>query len=141
MQYWGERLVVRRFLTGIVAVLVAVVLWSPTPASAMKARATATSLVGREFTIAGALRWTGPPDESGSRPPRCSGTLHRHRCQDGGFLFADIEGNRVLRVSPGGRISVVAGGSEREQLGDGGPATRAMLNSHSRSRRYHAAGS
>src|SRR5947209_2399394 len=119
MEYRGERFVVRPLLAVIVAVLIAVVLWSPRPASAMEARDTAASLAGRVFTVAGAFRWTGPRDESGFVTAAVFSDASPAPLRDGGFLFADIEGDRVLKVSPGGRISVVAGGTESEQLGDG----------------------
>jgi hypothetical protein len=45
---------------------------------------------------------------------------------DGSVLFSDWD--RVLRVSPSGRISTVAGSDAAGFSGDGGPATAARLN-------------
>lgn len=126
MQYRGERFVVRLVLTGTVAMLNAVVLWSPTPASALEARATAAGLAGRVFTIAGALRWTGPRDEAQFATASTFQAPAPAPMRDGGFLLADT--SQVLRVWPSGRVSVVAGDRQVEQLGDGGPATRASLS-------------
>jgi hypothetical protein len=46
----------------------------------------------------------------------------------GGFLLADSDGNRVLRVSRNGRISIVAGNGNDGYSGDNGPATQAELS-------------
>ena len=48
---------------------------------------------------------------------------------DGGVLIADINNDRVRRVSASGRITTVAGIGESAFSGDGGPATAAALNS------------
>jgi hypothetical protein len=45
---------------------------------------------------------------------------------DGGYLIADAGNSRTRRVSPGGRITTVAG-STQGLAGDGGPATAAQL--------------
>jgi hypothetical protein len=47
---------------------------------------------------------------------------------DGGFLFADTPNNRVVRVSPGGTLTTVAGTGSAGPTGDGGPAAAAQLN-------------
>ncbi len=48
----------------------------------------------------------------------------------GGFLIADVDNNRVRRVSPGGTITTVAGSSATSGFsGDGGPAIAAELGS------------
>jgi hypothetical protein len=46
---------------------------------------------------------------------------------DGGFLIADAGNSRVRRVSPGGRITTVAG-TTQGYTGDGGLATAAQVN-------------
>jgi hypothetical protein len=46
---------------------------------------------------------------------------------DGGFLIADLNNNRVRRVSPRGTITTVAG-TTAGLSGDGGPATAAQIN-------------
>ena len=50
---------------------------------------------------------------------------------DGGYLIADQANNRVRRVSPGGRITTVAGSGPAGFSGDNGPATSAQLNAPS----------
>jgi trimeric autotransporter adhesin len=47
---------------------------------------------------------------------------------NGGFLIADTGASRIREVSPGGRISTVAGTGKPGYGGDGGPATSARLN-------------
>src|SRR6476646_7563267 len=123
MQYRGTRFVVRLSLTGIVAALIAVVLMSPTP---VEARVPAASLAGRVFTVAGALRWSGPTDESKLATAAFFENPVPAPLRDGGLLIDDPNNSQVLRVWPGGRISVVAG-NHGYRLGDGGPATRASL--------------
>ena len=124
MQYRGTRFVVRLSLAGIVAALIAMVLMSPTP---VEARVPAASLAGRVFTVAGALRWTGSSDESRLATAALFQDPAPAPLRDGGFLIDDTNHDRVLRVWPSGRFSIVAGGAEGEQLGDGGAATRATL--------------
>jgi len=47
---------------------------------------------------------------------------------DGGFLIADTGNHRIVRVDGSGAVAVVAGtGTDDGPLGDGGPATRAVL--------------
>ncbi|MBZ5620951.1 MAG: hypothetical protein LAQ69_19820 [Acidobacteriia bacterium] len=45
----------------------------------------------------------------------------------GNLFIADLDMNRVLRVSSGGVFTVVAGSGKRGSFGDGGPATNASL--------------
>jgi streptogramin lyase len=45
-----------------------------------------------------------------------------------GFLLADGDGHRVVRVDASGRVAVVAGTGVAGSSGDGGPATRARLS-------------
>ena len=47
---------------------------------------------------------------------------------DGGFLIADIENERIRKVSPAGIITTVAGNGVAAFAGDGGPATAASLH-------------
>ena len=46
----------------------------------------------------------------------------------GNLFIADINNNRIRKVTPGGVISTVAGNGVRGFGGDGGPATSALLN-------------
>lgn len=48
---------------------------------------------------------------------------------DGGFLLADTLNNRIRKVSASGIITTVAGNGEASFAGDGGPATKASINS------------
>jgi hypothetical protein len=49
---------------------------------------------------------------------------------DGGYLIADMRLGMVLRVTPGGKLKAAAGQDPRDATsGDGGPATRALLQS------------
>ena len=103
------------------------------PASAATGRAAPVNaeLAGRIFTVAGALRWTGPDilpnlaTRTSFRDPAISVT------PDGGFLITDPDNNEVLRAGLDGSISVVAGGANDCYCvsGDGGPATSASLSS------------
>jgi sugar lactone lactonase YvrE len=45
----------------------------------------------------------------------------------GNLYIADLNNNRVRKVTPGGTISTVAGGSLTTDPGDGGPATKAYV--------------
>jgi hypothetical protein len=96
--------------------------------SPSRARADSTSPVaGFIFTIGGALRWTGPADEQGLAT---SAALHDPAVAatpDGGYLIADTQDYRVLRVSAAGAVSLAAGGQSSGLPGEGGPATQASL--------------
>ena len=46
----------------------------------------------------------------------------------GNVYFAEFAGNRVLKLSPGGVLTVVAGAGAQGFSGDGGPATKALLD-------------
>lgn len=46
----------------------------------------------------------------------------------GNLFLAGLYDHRVRRLSPGGRLSVIAGNGSAGFSGDGGPATDAMLN-------------
>lgn len=50
------------------------------------------------------------------------------RLPDGGFLVADSGNNRIRRISPGGKITTVAGTGSAGFSGDGGPAVDAQLS-------------
>jgi hypothetical protein len=47
---------------------------------------------------------------------------------DGGFLIAELDGERVRKVSPSGTITTVAGDGTQGFSGDGGAATAAQLD-------------
>jgi uncharacterized protein (TIGR03437 family) len=48
--------------------------------------------------------------------------------RSGNLYFADSGNDRIRKVSPNGVITTVAGSGDRGFSGDGGPATKAMLN-------------
>jgi sugar lactone lactonase YvrE len=80
-------------------------------------------------TVAG----TGTPGFGGDNGPATSAQINNPAgivlTADGGYLFTEIEGQRVRRVSPGGTITTVAGDGTAGSGGDGGPATNAQLSS------------
>ena len=128
MDRWSRRAHRLALVTVVIGVAVAAV-WSSMRAAALTTGRTSATLAGRIFTVAGALRWTGPRDESrfataaSFQDPVVAAMPH------GGFLIADQNNDRVLRVWPGGRFALVAGGNSGDgPLGDGGPATRASLS-------------
>jgi hypothetical protein len=47
---------------------------------------------------------------------------------DGGYVFSELNWNRLRRVSPNGTITTIAGTTLNGFSGDGGPATSAKLN-------------
>jgi trimeric autotransporter adhesin len=79
-------------------------------------------------TIAG----TGITGESGDGGPATKANLTEPRTMalgaDGSILFTEPRVNRIRRIDPNGIISTVAGTGKAGFSGDGGPATRAMLN-------------
>ena len=79
-------------------------------------------------TIAG----TGTTGESGDGGPATQAKLTEPRTMalaaDGSILFTEPRVNRVRRIDPAGIISTFAGTGKAGFSGDGGPATRAMLN-------------
>ncbi|HET6867121.1 MAG TPA: hypothetical protein VFH80_14475 [Solirubrobacteraceae bacterium] len=84
-------------------------------------------VAGRIFTIAGALRWTGPADEQGLATSAALQDPAVAAAPDGGYLIAETQGYSVLRVSTSGTVSLAAGRQEFGLPGDGGPATQASL--------------
>jgi len=138
---WRSRLHVcgariRAVALAVVWLLTAVAAVSPGAASGARHRSADASLAGRIFTVAGALRWTGPGDHSrlatatsfqaggefSGGPSAIAATA------DGGFLIVDPEADHVLRVSPNGQLSIAAGNGQDGFSGDGGPATSASLS-------------
>jgi hypothetical protein len=86
------------------------------------------ALAGRIFTVAGALRWSGPSAGSRLATRAVLAGPHVAAEPDGGSLIADSGDDQVLRALPDGNISRVAGGADTGVLGDGGPATSASLS-------------
>jgi hypothetical protein len=86
------------------------------------------SASGRVTTVAGTGRAGFSGDGGSARRARLDGPHGVYVLADGGFLVADTFNHRIRRVSPGGRITTVAGTSRRGYAGDGGDATRARLN-------------
>ena len=85
---------------------------------------------GTLTTVAG----TGKIGSGGDGGPAVEARIRRAAdvlaLPDGGFLIADMFGNRVRRVAPDGTISTFAGGGRAEdRSADGGPATAARLRS------------
>ena len=78
-------------------------------------------------TVAG----TGTPGFSGDGGPATAARLFSPggiaATRDGGYVFADVSGYRVRRVSRTGTISTVAGTGTPGFSGDGGPATAAQI--------------
>ena len=83
------------------------------------------STLGTITTLAG----SGRPDLSGDGGPAAGATLKGPTAlamdSSGSLYIADSGNSRVRRISPQGIITTVAGGGTT--LGDGGPATSAML--------------
>ena len=79
-------------------------------------------------TVAG----TGEPGCSPAGTPAVEAALSRPQGiavnSEGVLCFSDTFNNRVCRVSPGGELETVAGGSVPGDFGDGGPAIAAGLN-------------
>jgi NHL repeat len=85
------------------------------------------SPAGTITTVAG----TGTAGPAGDGGPAVDAQLNAPRAvaatADGGFLIADMNNNRIRRVSPAGIITTVAG-TTNGFGGDGGPAVDAQLN-------------
>lgn len=83
---------------------------------------------GTITTIAG----TGRQGFSGDRGPATSARLHDPYGVavdgHGNVYIADRDNHRVRRVSPGGRITTIAGTGSAGYSGDGGPASAARLH-------------
>jgi hypothetical protein len=79
-------------------------------------------------TIAG----TGVTGETGDGGPATAAKLNEPRTMalaaDGSIIFTEPKVNRIRRIDPSGTISTFAGTGKAGFSGDGGPATRAMLN-------------
>jgi sugar lactone lactonase YvrE len=88
------------------------------------ASAPAASLV----TVAG----TGEAGSTGDGGPASAATLNHPYAiaamPDGGYVVAEVQGDRVRRVAPDGTITTLAGGIQGSG-GDGGPAISAQLRS------------
>jgi len=90
--------------------------------------APAQAAPGDIFTFAG----TGAASFGGDGGPATSATLRQPTAvawlADGSALVADFANHRIRRISPGGRITTVAGTGADGYSGDGGPATSARLS-------------
>jgi sugar lactone lactonase YvrE len=79
-------------------------------------------------TIAG----TGVTGETGDGGPATAAKLNEPRTMalaaDGSIIFTEPKVNRIRRIDPSGTISTFAGTGKAGFSGDGGPATKAMLN-------------
>jgi hypothetical protein len=85
------------------------------------------SPAGTITTVAG----TDPGGFSGDGGPATAALLFSPTgvavTADGGFLIADMDNDRVRRVSPAGTITTVAGNGTEGSSGDGGPAIAAQM--------------
>jgi sugar lactone lactonase YvrE len=83
---------------------------------------------GTITTVAG----VGTGGYSGDGGPALAAEINQPRglaaLQDGGFLIADTDNQRIRRVLPDGTITTVAGSGVRGFSGDGGPAVAAALS-------------
>lgn len=83
---------------------------------------------GTITTVAG----TGVNGSTGDGGPATSAQLKKPAdvalTADGGFVIAEVDGNRIRKVGADGVISTVAGGPSAGFGGDGGAATDALLN-------------
>ena len=79
-------------------------------------------------TVAG----TGTKGYSGDGGPASSAQLNNvyaiARGPDGYLYLCDVDNARVRRIGPDGKIETYAGSETKGYKGDGGPATKAMLN-------------
>lgn len=87
---------------------------------------------GTLTTIAGETDSTnGRAGFGGDGDPATAAVLNTPRAvafaPDGAAYIADTMNNRVRRIGPDGVITTVAGTGERDENGDGGPASRAAL--------------
>jgi len=80
-----------------------------TPATARPAQ---PRLTGAIFTVAGALRWTGPSDESRLATATSFSPSAVTAAPGGGFLVLDTNQESVLRVFPDGGVSTVLSSSQ-----------------------------
>jgi len=87
--------------------------------------------VSRDGTIT-TIAGTGRQGFSGDGGPATSARLHDPYGVavdgHGNVYIADRDNHRVRKVSPGGRITTIAGTGEGGYSGDGGPATAAQLH-------------
>jgi hypothetical protein len=74
----------------------------------------------------------GKPDFSGDGGPAAAARLNRPAGlaydQAGNLFVADTGNARIRKVTPGGTVSTIAGGSLEGFSGDGGPATASLLD-------------
>jgi hypothetical protein len=92
------------------ATLAALLVVWPNAALARGDEPASGSVAGRIFTVAGALRWGGPPDESRLATAASFDAGAVAVMPGGGYLVADDSNDEILRVGPNGRVSVVLGG-------------------------------
>jgi len=78
------------------------------------------------------LAGNGKAEYSGDGGPAVAASLNNPLgvCLDasGNVYFADVNNNRIRKVTPDGTISLVAGNGTRGYSGDGGPAEMAALS-------------
>src|SRR5574341_1075042 len=80
-------------------------------------------------TVAGNGGWGGFSGDGGPATSAQLNLPHRVAVDGQNLLIADTYNNRIRKVSPDGIITTVAGNGLSGYSGDGGPATRAQLNS------------
>jgi streptogramin lyase len=113
----------RRRVLAVLGLAVSAVAW-PFPAEA-----TAPAVGGRTVaTVAG----TGRKGNAGDGGPAAAALLDNVfglvRGPDKALYVCDCENHQVRRVAPDGTISTVAGSGAKGYAGDGGSATKALLN-------------
>lgn len=86
---------------------------------------------GKIYSYAGGSTASHQPPQIGEGGAAHDGFLQRlsniAADKQGNIFFNDMSGDRILRISPDGRLSVIAGTGKYGFSGDGGPAAAAML--------------